>query len=74
MRITERQEEILNRFVCQRLSADPNNEELIKSISCAKGGGLLSYLHQRGWQEDAEGTTAFYLIKNEHGEILLFFP
>lgn len=73
MRITERQEEILNQFVCQRLSDDPNNKALINSITCAKGGGLLSYLHERGWQEDVDGTTAFYLIKNEHGEVLLFF-
>lgn len=73
MRITERQEEILDQLICQRLSDDPDNQELIKSFHCAKGGGLVSYLHQRGWKEDVDGTTAFYLIKNQNGDILLFF-
>ncbi len=73
MKITDRQEEVLDQLVCQRLSAVPSNRDLIKSFESAKGIGLVSYLLERGWQEDSDGTTAFYVIKNNHGEILLFF-
>lgn len=73
MRITEKQEAILDQLVCQRLSADPKNKKLFRSFSCSKGTGLLTYLYERGWQEDEEGTTAFYVIKNKKNEILLFF-
>ena len=73
MKITDRQEEVLDQLVCQRLSAVPSNRDLIKSFKSAKGIGLVSYLLERGWREDSDGTTAFYVIKNNHGEILLFF-
>jgi hypothetical protein len=73
MKITERQEEILDQLICQRLSDDPQNQVLIKDFCCAKGKGLVSYLHQYAWEEDVDGTTAFYLIKNQKGDILMFF-
>lgn len=73
MRITQRQEAILDSLVCQRLTADPTNKRRIRSFRCSNGTALVSYLRERAWQEDEEGSTAFYVIKNPEGEILLFF-
>lgn len=73
MRMTEKQKAVLDGLTCQRLTADPANRKLIRSFYCAKGSGLAHYLRQWAWEEDREGSTAFYLIKNRRGEILMFF-
>ena len=73
MRITQRQADILNHLTCQRLTADFRNKVLVRSFRNSRGWGLLNYLFELGWQEDQEGSTAFYIIKNPNDEVLLFF-
>ncbi|MBE6927477.1 MAG: hypothetical protein E7467_03150 [Ruminococcaceae bacterium] len=73
MKITQEQEDILARFTCQRLTSDPTNKEKIKEFSSAKGAPLVAYLQNKAWQEDSDGSTAYYVIKNPDGLILLFF-
>lgn len=73
MRITKGQNDLLNSFKCERLSANAVNEELIKSFTSRRGSSLVSYFKQFGVQEDNEGKTTYYIIKNSENEVLMFF-
>lgn len=73
MRITEEQENILNSFICERLSYDAVNEDIIQSFVSKKGSSLVAYFKEYGMKEDREGTTSFYIIKTVGGDVLMFF-
>lgn len=73
MGITEEQSEILNHFVCERLTYHPENRDLIDGFQSEKGKLLVDYLQKFGWDHDTSGEEAFYLIKEKNGQILAFF-
>lgn len=73
MRITKEQEQVLNEFVCQRLSADPRNEQLIRQFTCRRNPMLAAYLKCRGWEEDISGAATFYVIKDKQDRVLFYF-
>ena len=73
MRITAEQENILNRFTCERLSANPANRDKIQTFTSRRGLALVQYLKLKGWELDENGENAFYLIKNPQGEPCVFF-
>mgnify|MGYP003304991826 CR=1 FL=1 len=51
MRITEEQDRILNNLICERLSTDSKNEELIQSFVSKRGSSLVSYFKNLGFKE-----------------------
>ena len=71
--ITQEQIDLLNTFTCERLSADPANLSKIQTFHSNRGGGLVRALRNHGWTADKSGTTAYYVIKNPQGRILMFF-
>ncbi len=71
--ITEQQKEILKQFTCERLSSRPSNLYDILFFVSAQGEGLVTNLRNNGWKEDERGSTAYYVIKNPDGEIVMFF-
>lgn len=71
--ITEAQKAILSRFTCQRLTACRSNLDDIQYFSSHRGEGLVSSLQRQGWRADLRGSTAYYVIKNPDGEIVMFF-
>lgn len=71
--ITPEQQALLNRFTCERLTDHPENLELIQDFESARGDGLVNALRSQGWRRDLRGTTAYYLIKNPDGEVVMFF-
>lgn len=73
MRINEKQESILDSFVCERLSANDNNKKIVNSFKNSIGNGLINYLHTDGWEQDRCGEIAFYVIKSNEGMPCLFF-
>lgn len=73
MRITEEQTEYLNSFHCERLSSSPENEHLVKSFSNAKNPVLASQLADGGWRADTAGDSAYYVVKDTDGDIVLYF-
>lgn len=73
MRISIKQEEILDSFVCERLSSNAINEELIQSFVSKRGSSLVSYFKSLGLKEDKEGKTTYYIIKTKDNEVLMFF-
>lgn len=72
-KITKEQKAILRGFKCQRLTADPDNERLVYHFFSEKGGSLTGTLQEQAWKEDLAGTNAYYVVKNEDNDILLFF-
>ena len=72
-KITDKQKEIIESFSCERLSDKQENKELIKNFKSEKGRSLVRYLQHLAWDEDTEGKTAYYLIKDPDNEIALFF-
>ena len=71
--ITEQQKEVLSRFKCERLKNDRNNLIDIQFFVSEQGDGLVTNLKNNGWKEDEKGSTAYYVIKNPDGEIVMFF-
>ncbi len=73
MRINDQQHNLLEGLACVRLSSCDAHKELIKLVENRKNSGLVSYLNDYGWQEDKDGSTAFYIIKDKDSNVLLFF-
>lgn len=73
MRITEEQNEILEGLICERLRDNPNSSTLIQNFENEKGTLIVDYLKQYGLQEDLEGNTAFYIVRNDNNDVLMFF-
>lgn len=72
--ITEEQKAILNNYRCERLSSDLTNLQKIMNFHPRKeGGGLLRSLQNEAWGRDMRGTTAYYVVKNPEGRIVMFF-
>lgn len=63
----------LHEMVCERISADIDNRERIQHFRCARSPHMAAFLKYQGWQEDTEGATAVYLIKNRDGQVLMYF-
>lgn len=71
--ITPEQENILNRFTCERLTADQRNKDLVWRFSARRNRGLAWAL-QDAWDEDADRCpTAYYVVKDTKGTICLYF-
>jgi len=71
--ITEEQKAILSTYTCERLTADQGNLVKIQKFYSARGHGLVHNLRSFGWEEDLNRSTAYYVIKNEQGQIVMFF-
>ena len=72
-KITEEQQQIIEKFTCERLSCNPANKELIANFANHKNPLLAQYLQKYAWEEDLRSQTAYYLIKCPNNEIMLFF-
>ena len=71
--ITDAQVAILRTFTCERLTADPMNLHKIQNFLSYRGPGLVSNLRNSGWETDRSSSTAYYVIKNQLGQIVMFF-
>lgn len=61
-------------FSVERLTAKAENKDLIKSFKAPeKGFKLGEYLHEKAWEDDLEGETKVYLIKDDEGFLVAFF-
>lgn len=72
-KLREEQKSILDKFKCERLTANIKNKELIKSFENKRGSTLVEYLKKTAWENDSSGETAYYVIKNEDDEIVMYF-
>jgi hypothetical protein len=73
MRITREQLQILDSYVCQRLTADPGNKKLVKNFSNDRNSRLAENLKECGWEDDVSGSATYYLIKDHQNRIVMYF-
>lgn len=73
MRITDKQQELLDSLVCERLSSRNENLRLVGCFCNARNDKLEHILKGEACEEDEAGNIAYYLIKNKDGRILFYF-
>ncbi len=73
MEITSDQLKWLNSLSCHRLSSDDEHKKLILSFENKRNPNLVDSLQTTAWLEDEDGSTAYYIIKNDDGFPLFFF-
>lgn len=73
MRITDQQQQLLAQLRCERLSADDRNLRAVEDFSNAKNENLTEVLQGSAFTEDANNTTAYYLIKDADDDLLFYF-
>lgn len=73
MKITPKQRQTLETLSCERLSASKDNKILVDTFQNSRNSGLADYLKNLAWEEEIKGSVAYYLIKDEEGELLFFF-
>ncbi len=72
-RITERQKKILESFSIERLSSSDTNLHLVANFSNPKSESLTDKIQSDAYEEDENGSVAYYVIKNREGGIVFYF-
>lgn len=72
-RITEQQKKVLESFSIERLSASDINLRLVGSFSNPKSDSLTNKIQSDAYEEDENGSVAYYVIKDTEGSILFYF-
>lgn len=71
--ITKQQKDYLATLVCQRISDDAENRELIEGFTNFRNPAL-PYALRKGWNADKKDKVAYYIVKDPaDNELLLFF-
>ena len=70
-RITQNQREYLETLVCQRLSDDDANKELVKYFENVKNPNIAASLRS-GWNTDKKDKLAYYIVKDPKMNVPLF--
>lgn len=71
--ITATQQKIIQSFKCERLSCNELNKSLIRNFSNKQGKLIVDYLLSKAWDEDINCENAYYLIKDDVGNVAMFF-
>ena len=73
-RITKQQEKILESFSIERLSSSDINLRLVGNFSNPKSDSLTNKIQSEAFEEDENGSVAYYVVKNkEDGGIVFYF-
>ena len=72
-KITKKQLSLIDSLTCERLTKHDANKVLIQDFENNRNKGLVYSLREEAWEEDANGSVAYYLIKDKDGNILFFF-
>jgi len=73
MRITEEQERILGSLHCERLSSNVDNFRLVDDFYNGRNPSIANTLQNEAYEDDANHRVAYYVVKNNSGEILFYF-
>lgn len=71
--ITEQQIRVLESFSIERLSSSDINLRLVGDFSNPKSDSLTNKIQSEAYEEDENGSVAYYIIKNPEGDILFYF-
>lgn len=64
---------VIDRLHCERLSSNDDNLRLVDTFYNRRNDSLSMTLQNEAFQEDTEGSTAYYVVKNDLNQILFFF-
>lgn len=73
MKITDEQERVLSTLTCERLSDSEVNLRTIGCFCNNRNSSIVDALLGDAYEEDESGVIAYYLVKNDKGDILFFF-
>lgn len=73
MNPTKEQQAIIDSLRCERLSSDQNNLRSVGSFYNRRNNSLADILQNEAYEEDIDGSIAYYVVKNAQGDILFFF-
>ncbi len=73
MRITEDQRRHIDRLYCERLSSNDENLRLVNDFFNVRNTSISDTLQNEAYEEDDSGKVAYYVVKNEVGNILFYF-
>ena len=71
--MTEIETRLYSLLHCERLSANDDNFRLVDSFTNRRNDSLASALKNEAYADDENGTVAYYVIKNQEGQIVFFF-
>lgn len=73
MRITDKQQQLLDSLTCERLSSNEAHLRMVDNFCNGRNGSLEHTLKNEAYAEDEDGNIAFYLIKDADKHILFYF-
>lgn len=71
--MTEIENRLHSLLHCERLSASAENFRLVDTFTNIRNDSLVSALKNEAYEDDENGSVAYYVIKNSEGQILFFF-
>lgn len=73
MRITDKQQQVLDSLICERLSSSEANMRLVDDFYNISNDHLVDPLRNEAFGEDEDGVIAYYIVKHPDGQILFYF-
>ena len=72
-KMTKEQKAFMDSLICQRISDDEANKEVIREFSNPKSSSGITGALKRGWNQDKQDKVAYYIIKDPKDNQPLFF-
>lgn len=72
-RITAEQQMIIDRLRCERLSSNQENMRLVEDFYNKRNDSIAQTLRNEAYAEDEANTIAYYVVKDEEGNLLFYF-
>ena len=73
MRIAPEQETILNTLHCERLASNEDNFRLVDDFYNGRNPSIVNTLQNEAFEDDANHRIAYYVVKDDKGNILFYF-
>lgn len=73
MKITPEQRAKIDSLYCERLSSNDVNFRLVDEFFNSRNTSISDTLQNEAYQEDETGKVAYYVVKNQEGQLLFYF-
>ena len=73
MKITPEQRSKIDSLSCERLSSNDVNFRLVDEFFNSRNTSISETLQNEAYQEDETGKVAYYVVKNQEGQLLFYF-
>lgn len=73
MKITPEQRSKIDSLSCERLSSNDVNFRLVDEFFNSRNTSISDTLQNEAYQENETGKVAYYVVKNQEGQLLFYF-